>query len=152
MIFQTARSRLAALAALALLTGVLAASARADDAEDGREPYLQVCSKCHGLIAEDTISWAPENLRAPAVTMPLGPPLTGIYLRPAGTVDGYAYSRAFRATAENPWTWDEVALDGWLTNTQEFIRGSTMFVKVEQPDRGRIIAYLKKYATYKAEH
>jgi len=151
MINQTARTGAAWLAAPALLALFLAAPARADDAEDGREPYIQTCSKCHGLIAEDAISWAPQNLHAPAVTMPLGPALTGVYMRPAGTIDGYAYSRAFRAAAQNPWAWDEAALDGWLTNSQEFIRGSTMFVKVEEPDRGKIIAYLKKYAPHKSE-
>jgi cytochrome c2 len=42
--------------------------------------------------------------------------------------------------------WDDDALEGWLTSTQEYIRGSTMFLKVEQPARGQIIAYLKTYA------
>ncbi len=58
------------------------------------------------------------------------------------------YSKSFRAAIENPWNWDEDALDGWLTNSQGFIRGSTMFIKVEEPMRGKIIAYLKKYARY----
>jgi cytochrome c2 len=120
----------------------------ADDAEAGRELYVKTCSKCHGLVAEDKVSWTLENLLMPAVTMPLGPPLSGVYLRPAGIVEGYHYSKAFRAMATG-WVWDEDALDGWLTSTQEFVRGSTMFLKVEQPDRGQIIAYLKRYAPYK---
>lgn len=124
--------------------------ALADDAEAGREPYVNTCSKCHGLIVEDKLSWTPENLRVPAVTLPLGPSLTGVYLRPAGIMEGYPYSKAFRALASG-WVWDEDALEGWLTSTQEYIRGSTMFLKVEQPARGQIIAYLKTYAPYRPE-
>ena len=123
------------------------APAWADDAEDGRELYIKVCTMCHGLVAEDTVSWTPQALTVPAVTMPLGPPLTGVYMRPAGIMSGYAYSKSFRAMATG-WIWDEDALDGWLTNTQEFIRGSTMFAKVEEPTRGKIIAYLERYARY----
>lgn len=122
----------------------------ADDAEAGRELYVKTCSKCHGLIVEDKVSWRLENLVVPAVTMPLGPPLSGIYLRPAGIMEGYRYSKAFRAMATG-WVWDEDALDGWLTSSQEFIRGSTMFLRVDQPDRGQIIAYLKRYAPYRPE-
>ena len=120
----------------------------AGDAEAGREPYVKTCSKCHGLIVEDKVSWKIGNLLVPAVTMPLGPSLSGVYLRPAGIVEGYRYSKAFRAMATG-WVWDEEALDGWLTSSQEFIRGSTMFLKVEQPDRGQIIAYLERYAPYR---
>ena len=125
-------------------------AALADDAEAGRELYVETCSKCHGLIVEDKVSWRPETLMVPTVTMPLGPPLSGVYLRPAGIMEGYAYSKALRAMATG-WVWDEDALDGWLTSSQEFIRGSTMFLKVGQPARGEIIAYLKRYAEYQAE-
>jgi cytochrome c2 len=123
----------------------------ADDAEDGRELYIKTCTKCHGLITEDAVSWTPEALLNQAVTMPLGPPLSGVYMRPAGIMEGYPYSRAFRSALENPWVWDEDALNGWLTSTQDFIRGSTMFLKVEDEPRAKIIAYLKRYATYKGD-
>jgi cytochrome c2 len=120
----------------------------AEDDQVARELYIKACSKCHGLVTEDAVSWTPQALTVPAVTMPLGPSLTGVYMRPAGIMSGYAYSKSFRAAIENPWNWDEDALDGWLTNSQGFIRGSTMFFKVEEPMRGKIIAYLKKYARY----
>ncbi len=79
--------------------------------------------------------------------MPLGPSLTGVYMRPADIMPGYPYSKSFQEMASG-WVWDEDALDGWLTSSQDFIRGSTMFLKVEEPMRGKIIAYLKKYARY----
>jgi cytochrome c2 len=47
------------------------------------------------------------------------------------------------------WLWDNDALAAWLTNSQQFIRGSTMWLKVGEADRAVIIAYLKKYARYR---
>ncbi|MDP6342757.1 MAG: hypothetical protein QF578_14195 [Alphaproteobacteria bacterium] len=138
------------LAGLLLLSAwsLAALPALAEGDDEARTLYAKVCSKCHGLIQEDKLSWRPENLYVPAVTLPLGPNLSGIYLRPAGSIEGYPYSRAFRELATG-WVWDEDALDTWLTSSQEFVRGSTMYLKVKQPTRGKIIAYLKKYARYK---
>ncbi len=129
----------------------VASGAWAEDDEEGRDLYANTCSKCHGLITEDALSWTPNNLRVPAVTLPLGPSLSGVYMRPAGAMSDYPYSRSFRAMLENAWVWDEDALDGWLTSSQDFIRGSTMFLKVEEPTRSKIIAYLKKYALHRPE-
>jgi cytochrome c2 len=129
----------------------VASGAWADDDQEARDLYAKTCSKCHGLITEDVLSWTPDNLRVSAVTLPLGPSLTSVYMRPAGSVPDYPYSKSFQKMLENAWVWDEDALDGWLTSTQDFIRGSTMFLKVAEPDRGKIIAYLKKYATYTPE-
>jgi cytochrome c len=143
---------LAALAALVPAMTFMTTGARADDDEAGRQLYVKYCSKCHGLITEDAISWTPEGLYQQAVTLPLGPSLTGIYGREAGIMSNYPYSRAFRSAIENPWAWDEDTLDGWLYSTQDFIRGSTMFLKVEDDgERAMVIAYLKKYAQYRPE-
>ncbi len=143
---------LAAAAALLPALAFLSTEGRADDAEDGREHYVLLCSKCHGNITEDALSWRPENLFRQAVTMPLGPSLTGVYGREAGIMSNYPYSRAFRAAIENPFAWDEDPLDGWLYSTQDFIRGSTMFLKVEDDAaRGKVIAYLKKYGQHRPE-
>ncbi len=127
----------------------LGAAALAAD-EEARALYMDTCSKCHGGIAEDAISRRNAELLHYVVTMPLGPRLTGVYGREAGIMDNYPYSRGFRAMIENPWVWDEESLDLWLTSSQAFIRGSTMFLKVEDADvRQKIIGYLKKYAQYK---
>ena len=141
------------VAAMALLPAALVftANANADGLDEGRELYIKTCTKCHGLVTEDALSWTPEALLQMAVTMPLGPSLTGIYGRQAGVMPNYPYSRAFRGALENPWTWDEDSLDGWLTSSQDFIRGSTMFLKVEDEPRAKIIAYLKTVAQYRGE-
>ena len=125
--------------------------AGADALDDGRQLYIDTCSKCHGLITEDALSWTPQALTVPVITLPLGPPLTGVYGRQAGVMPNYPYSRAFRGALENPWTWDEDSLDGWLTSSQDFIRGSTMFLKVEDGPRAKIIAYLKTVAQYRGD-
>ena len=128
--------------------GLGAAALAADD--EARALYMSTCSKCHGGIAEDAISRRNAELLHYVVTMPLGPRLTGVFGRQAGIIDNYPYSRGFKAMIENPWVWNEETLDLWLTSSQAFIRGSTMFLKVPDPDdREKIIGYLKKYAQYK---
>ncbi len=78
--------------------------------------------------------------------MPTGSNLEGIAGRPAGIVEGYPYSEAFRKAAPEI-VWDEQALDLWITNSQAMIRGSMMFLKVTEPEkRARIITYLKKFS------
>lgn len=141
---------LIAVLLLALLSGTGMPRLSAEPDGQGRQLYARICSKCHGLIQEDKLGWRQRDLLVPAVTLPLGPTLTGIYLRPAGIIEGYSYSPAFKEVATG-WVWDEDALDGWLTDTQAFIRGSTMWLKVKATDRAEIIAYLKKYARYRAE-
>ncbi len=143
--------RLAGFVLIALVGAWLSqiGPARAAD-EEARKLYIDTCSKCHGGIAENATSWRNENLLTFVVTMPLGPPMTGIYGRVAGTSEGYAYSKSFLAMAKNPWVWDEDSLDLWITNSQQFIRGSTMFLKVPNPeDRAKIIGYLKKYSQFR---
>ncbi len=78
---------------------------------------------------------------------PVGPNLTGVFGRPAGSYAGYRYSNAFKAAALDI-VWDAKSLDRWLTSTQNMIRGSYMFLKVKQPKRGKIIAYLKTCGRY----
>ena len=69
--------------------------------------------------------------------------------RPAGIIDFYRYSRAFRAALENPWEWDADALDYWVADSQAFISGSTMFVKLpDDTARANLVAYLEKYAPW----
>lgn len=144
------RNAMRSIAGLFLTLGI-ATAARADD-QAARELYIDTCGKCHGALATDPVAGWHDGFVIPAVTMPLGPPLAGIYGRVAGTYEGYAYSRAFLEMAQNPWTWGEDELDLWLTDTQAFIRGSTMFLKVpDAGERAAIIGYLRKYAPHTSE-
>jgi cytochrome c2 len=80
-----------------------------------------------------------------AVAPPYGPPLRGVYGRQAGSVPGFAYSRAFK-TALQEVVWERGTLNVWIMDSQAWVAGSTMFYK--QPDadiRRKIITYLEAH-------
>ena len=116
------RSALAAL----LLTGTLAGPALAEgDAANG-EKLFRRCVACHVIDQE---------------VNRLGPNLVGVYGRPAGSVDGYTYSKGF---ADADFVWDETTLDPWLADPKAMIPGTKMLLKLAKPeDRADVIAYLK---------
>lgn len=131
---------------LALLCGAAWAGA-----DDGRELYLKLCSKCHGKITEQRSSDRWSGLRRPAVVMIIGPNLSGIVGRPAGQVAGYRYSKAFRAAAPEL-VWDEPTLDRWIADSKAMMPGTFMLLKV--PDAGErraVIDYLTTYARYQPQ-
>ena len=78
-----------------------------------------------------------------AVAPPYGPSLRGVYGRQAGTVPGFAYSRAFKSILQGV-VWDRGTLDVWIMDSQAWVPGSMMFYKQPDPDiRRKIIAYLE---------
>jgi cytochrome c2 len=78
-----------------------------------------------------------------AFAPPYGPNLRGIYERPAGTVPGFPYSRAFLQTLHGM-IWNDSTLDVWLTDTQAWVPGVRMFYAQSDPEiRRKIILYLK---------
>jgi len=93
--------------AILMLLGLTAISAKA---KDGRAVYDDTCVRCHGLLQEQS-SWhqfIPEDGTTAdlAVVTPQGPTLNGIIGRPAGIIEGYAYSKGMRAFAETGIVWD----------------------------------------------
>lgn len=111
----------AAIAAPLVLAG---ATANAADASHGEEIYNSRCIACH----------SPDANR-------VGPMHRGVFGRVAGTVPGFAYSKAVKASGI---TWDDTTLDRWLTDPQAFIPGQRMNFRVNDPaDRADLIAYLK---------
>ncbi len=113
---------LAALAILAPLHGALAAG----DAAAGAALVKTKCGICHSVVAG-------QNR--------VGPSLFGVVGRPAGTVPGYNYSSANKASGK---TWDEATLDVYLTSPRGLIPGTKMaFAGLpEAGDRANVIAYL----------
>jgi len=80
-----------------------------------------------------------------AVAPPYGPPLRDVYGRQAGTVPGFAYSRAFKTILQGV-VWDRGTLDVWIMDSQAWVPGSIMFYKQPDPDiRRKIIAYLEAH-------
>jgi len=63
-----------------------------------------------------------------AVAPPYGPSLRGVYGRQAGTLTGFAYSRAFKNLLQGV-VWDRGALDVWMMDSQAWVPGSMMFYK-----------------------
>ena len=132
---------------LAGMAAALSCSTVWADADAGRAAYVKVCQRCHGQITEQT-AWS-EALLWRAVMAPLGPNLSGVMGRPAGIVEGFRYSNAMQAFAATDAVRDRATLDVYLTNSQKLVRGSYMFLKVEQPQRRLIIDYLDRVARYR---
>jgi hypothetical protein len=65
-----------------------------------------------------------------------------ILRRKAGTVAGFGYSRAFKATAS--WDWNADLVAGWIGAPGVMVPGTAMgvFQGVAQRDRDDIVAYL----------
>jgi cytochrome c len=97
------------------------------DSTHGESLFDQHCGACHSLTANR-----------------VGPSLSGIYGRKAGSVDGFNYSKAVQSASI---TWGNDTLDQWLTNPQKLIPGQRMNFNISDPQkRADIIAYLKSAA------
>ena len=110
----------------ALLTAGATTPALADgDAVRGQTLFSR-CSACHTVTQQNK----------------LGPHLSGVFGRTAGTVAGYSYSKAMAGYGK---TWDEPALDTFLAGPNKTVPGTKMTAgTVANPqDRADIIAYLK---------
>ena len=109
-------------AALALNVGTVFAA----DAAKGRKVYNK-CKACHALKAGKN---------------KIGPSLYGILDRKAGTVAGFKYSKAMKASGL---TWDEETLRNYLEKPRNFLKGTRMafsgIKKKKQMDN--LLAYLK---------
>jgi cytochrome c len=114
------------IAAASMASACFCGPARAADAARGETLY-QGCEDCHSIDKND-----------------VGPMHRGVVGRVAGTVAGYAYSPALKASGL---VWTESNLDKWLTNPQDLVPGTKMFFKIDNPqDRADIIEFLKERA------
>lgn len=99
----------------------------ATEAAEAAPPAFAQCKACHSV--------------EPGQNM-VGPSLAGVYNRKAGTEAGFAYSEPLKHSGI---TWDEAALDTWLTNPAKDVPGTRMtFAGYADPaQRKQVIAYLK---------
>jgi len=120
---QTVISLVFALCAASLM-GVSAADSA--DLKRGEKLYRK-CKTCHYLDKEKN---------------KIGPHLVGIFGRKAGSVAGFKYSDAMKASGI---TWDEKTIDEYLTKPKAFIPGNKMtFAGLKKAeDRADLIAYMK---------
>jgi cytochrome c len=98
---------------------------RTADPEYGSSLAMQ-CRGCHSLEAG---------------AAGLGPTLYELFGRPAGAIDGYAYSPAL---ADAGFYWTPRALDAWLAQPSRFLPGNSMaYAGLRNPeDRDALIAAL----------
>ncbi len=116
------RSRLAAISILSML----AAPANAQSLPDGERLYQQRCGSCHSI--------EPGQNR-------LGPHLSGVVGRAAGTVEGARYSSDMQKSGI---VWDDKTLDTYLDNPRGVVPRTTMTVALRDPEqRSAIIDYLR---------
>jgi cytochrome c len=109
-------------------------SAYAGDAEKGKKVFNK-CKACHG------IDEGGKNK--------LGPNLWNIVGAPIAAVEGYKYSKALVAYAEEAGNWNEENLDAWLKKPKDLVRKTKMIFPglKKEADRANLIAYLKANGT-----
>jgi len=108
---------------LALVLVGIATSAVA--APSGQALFEQRCSVCHSLQP------APGKM---------GPPLAGVVGRKAGTVGGYSYSAAMKASNI---TWTPEALDTFLKGPGKMVPGTKMLIGAPDAEqRAALVQYL----------
>ncbi len=76
-----------------------------------------------------------------------GPQLNGVIGRAMGGVDGFRYSKAFKAALEEGRAWDEDSLASFLADPKGYMSGTKMsFRGLKTPqDIAAVIAYLQSY-------
>jgi len=120
-----------------------AGAATADDLTEGKEYYSQSCALCHQMIENDAVAGGPSEYLNYAMLPPFGPPLKGVYGRPAGQVQDFRYSPGFMKAAPDI-VWNDETLDEFLKNSREMIPGTIMFFREPDPEKRRqVILYLK---------
>jgi cytochrome c len=123
--------RLQMTAALAVLLGVLALPALAQEGDPAAgEKVFNKCKACH-RIGPDA-----KNL--------VGPMLTGIVGREIASAEGFTYSDAMLEKKAEGFVWSEETLAEYLENPKGYIPGNKMvFPGLKKPeDRANVIAYL----------
>ena len=115
------------IAAVAMLASMPAAFAQ--DAAAGEKVFLQ-CRSCHQV--------------GPTAKNQVGPVLNGLFGRPAGHVEGYAYSEANKKSGI---TWDEANFREYIKDPKAKVPGTKMIYPGLKDEKrvGDLIAYLHTF-------
>ncbi|MCE6953328.1 cytochrome c family protein [Cereibacter sphaeroides] len=122
---------------MTFLTGAAMVAAPAAFAEGdpaAGEKSFRKCMVCHQI--------------GPEAENKTGPVLTGVVGRPAGSVDGFAYSKAMTEAAAGGLVWTEESLAGFLENPRKAMPGTKMsFPGIRKPEEiADLIAYLGTFS------
>jgi cytochrome c len=107
---------------------VMPVAASAQDAEAGAGVFKK-CAACHQI--------GPEAKAA------LGPPLTCVDGRKAGSAEFAGYSEALKNSGI---TWDDAKLLEWMENDDKVVPGNKMIFPArvkDEADRANLLAYIK---------
>lgn len=139
------RSRSLVFGLLGLAGALLAQQAGAQDAEAG-ERVFRKCQSCH-MVGEGA-----KNR--------VGPVLTGVIGRKAGSFEDYRYGKSMTQAGEAGLVWDEEALFEYLAGPQDFLqdylgddgaRAKMRFRLRNEEDRRDVIAYLASFSPQDAD-
>lgn len=77
-----------------------------------------------------------------------GPMLNGVWARPAGMVEGFKYSEAMIAAAQDGLVWDTDSLSGYLASPRKFVKGTKMSFSglKKEEDIAAILEFLKSHS------
>ena len=117
---------IAATMSVVLAVTAPGAFAQPGDASGGERLFNQQCKACH------TVDKGGRN--------GIGPNLSGLIGRRAGSVPGFSYSAAMKGSGL---TWDAKTLDQFLAAPTKKVPGTKMPISVSDPaKRAAVIAYL----------
>jgi cytochrome c len=119
--------RLSSALAITLVAALAAtASARAQNVDDGKKAFRQVCGACHATTAGKTY---------------VGPSLFGVVGRKSGSLADYQFSDGMRAANL---TWTDATLDRYVAEPRGVVPGTKMTYggMKDAQKRGDLIAYL----------
>ncbi|MGA0098177.1 MAG: c-type cytochrome [Steroidobacteraceae bacterium] len=104
---------------------------RADTPLDGEILFRLACQACHAL--------------GPETPYRIGPPLTNIADKPAGTATDYPYSVALR---QSGLVWNRPTLVAWITGAERLVPGTLMahHNTLQAPEALRLAEYLTRSA------
>jgi cytochrome c2 len=124
------RLPLAVFAAAATLAALPAASQDAELVANGEKVFKR-CAACHMV--------------GPEAKNRVGPVLTGVVGRTAGSLQDYNYSDAMVEAGASGLVWDHQTLSAFLADPKAMVKGNKMaFVGVKNPkDLEAVIAYIE---------
>ena len=107
----------------------LPAVASADDVDAGKKMFKK-CAPCHAV--------------GPGAKNKVGPPLNGVIGRPAGSAEGFKYSKAMKNSGI---TWDEEIFLEYIANPKKKIPGNKMIFRgiKDEDDREDLFAYVEQF-------
>ena len=106
---------------------IMAATPTPEALVRGKRVFNLQCRACHSLAADEAHK--------------VGPNLSGMLARPAGTAAGFKYSAPLKASVIQ---WNAQTLDQWLQKPSAMVGGTTMAYEglAAEKDRAAVVVYL----------